>query len=320
MRLFRVGEIGSERTFAARREARPQHRKPPLTLGTSSLTPKENFARAVRCPDDEINLAAASLYAASNEFPELDVVAYQGRIAQLGARVKSRLTTHFSNYDFVSAMHEVLFDEAGYIGDSTNYFDPSNSHLNEVIDRLKGNPVALSILYIEVARVAGVAVDGISLRKHFVVAVGSGEDRIYVDPFHKGGLLSRKECITNILGKDRVKNGDFDDLERKFLNPARKRTMLRRMLSNLKVAHEKHKQYELALSASERIQLLDPSNLRNLSELAHLQTKVGNFGDAVDSLTQFLERAPAGSNTEQAESALRKLKALTARGNEDSPE
>lgn len=287
-------------------------------MGTSSLTPKENFARAIRCPDDEINLAAASLYAASNEFPELDVIAYQGRIAQFGSRVKSRLTTHHTNYDFVGAMHEVMFEEAGFTGDSKDYFDPNNSHLNEVIDHLKGNPVALSILYIEIARVAGVAVDGISLRKHFVVAIGSGEERIYIDPFHKGGLLSRKECITNILGKERVTNGDFDDLERKFLNPASKRAMLRRLLSNLKVAHEKHKAYELALSASERIQLLDPSNLRNLSELAHLQTKVGNFGDAVDSLTQFLERAPAGANTEQAESALRKLKALTTRGNEDS--
>lgn len=289
-------------------------------MGTSSLSPKENFARAIRCPDEEINLGAASLYAASNEFPELDVIVYQGRIAQFGARVKSRLSAQHTSYDFVGAMHAVLFDEAGFTGDSKDYFDPNNSHLNEVIDHLKGNPVALSILYIEVARVAGVAVDGISLRKHFVVGIGTGEDKIYVDPFHNGGLLSRKECITNILGKDRVKNGDFDDLERKFLNPASNRTMLRRLLSNLKVAHEKHKNYELALAASERIQLLDPSNLRNLSELAHLQTKVGNFGDAVDSLTQFLERAPAGSNTEQAESALRKLKALTARGSEYSAE
>ena len=287
-------------------------------MGTSSLSPKENFARAIRCPDEEINLGAASLYAASNEFPDLDVIAYQGRIAQFGAQVKTLLPAQYSNYDFVSAMHEVLFESAGFTGDSRNYFDPNNGHLNEVIDNSKGNPVALSILYIEVARVVGVAVDGISLRKHFVVAIGTGEERIFVDTFHNGGLLSRKECITNILGKDRIKNGDFDDLERKFLNPASKRVMLRRLLSNLKVAHEKHKNYELALSASERIQLLDPSNLRNLSELAHLQTKVGNFGDAVDSLTQFLERAPAGSNTEQAENALRKLKALTARGNEES--
>jgi regulator of sirC expression with transglutaminase-like and TPR domain len=315
MRLFWVGCI-----FSGHRVVITKYRKQPPVLGSSSLTPKENFARAIRCSDDEINLAAASLYAASNEFPELDVVAYQGRIAQFGARVESRLSANFTKYDFVGAMHKVLFEEAGFSGDSKSYFDPNNSHLNEVIDRLKGNPVALSILYIEVARVAGVAIDGIALRKHFVVGVGSGDERMYVDPFHRGGLLSRKECITSILGKERVKNGDFDALERKFLNPAKKRAMLRRLFSNLKVAHEKHKAYELALSASERIQLLDPSNLRNLSELAHLQTKVGNFGDAVDSLTQFLERAPAGSNTEQAESALRKLKAITTRGSEDSPE
>ncbi len=287
-------------------------------MGTSSLSPKENFARAIRCPDDEINLGAAALYAASSEFPDLDVIAYQGRIAQFGTRVKDSLPADYTNFEFVDSMHKVLFAKAGFTGDAKDYFDPGNSHLNEVIDRLKGNPVTLSIFYIEVARVAGEKVRGISLRKHFVVVVGTGEDRIYVDPFHNGGLLSHKECITNILGKDNVKNVDFDDLERKYLMPASNRAILRRQLSNLKVAHEKHKQYELALSASERIQLVDPTNLRNLSELAHLQTKVGNFGDAVDSLTQFLERAPAGSNTEQAESALRKLKALTTRSSEDS--
>lgn len=289
-------------------------------MGTSSLSPKENFARATRCPDEEINLGAASLYAASSETPDLDVVAYQGRIAQFGKRVKSILTDHHTKYDFVSAMHEVLFEKAGFKGDSKRYFDPKNSLLNEVIERFKGNPVALSILYIEVARVAGTNVDGIALRKHFVVALGSGDDRIYVDPFHKGGLLSRKECLASILGEGNLKNDDYGDLERNFLKPVSKRAILRRLLSNLKVAHEKHKDYELALSASERIQLLDPSNLRNLSELAHLQTKVGNFGDAVESLTQFLERSPSGTNTEQAESALRKLKALAARGSEESPE
>ena len=290
----------------------------PQVLGIRPLTPNEYFARAIQCPDDEVNLAAASLYAAAAENPELDVIAYQGRIAQFGARVQSRLAVQHTNYDFIGAIYEVLFEEAGFTGDTKNYFDPKNSHLNEVIDRLKGNPVSLSILYIEVARAAGVKVDGISLRKHFVVAAGSGDERMYIDPFHGGGLLSRKECIVSVLGKGKVSGADLDDLERKYLGPVKKRVILRRLLSNLKVAHEKHRQYDLALSASEHIQLLDPASLRNLSELAHLQTKVGNFGDAVDSLTRFLERAPAGSNTEQAESALRKLKAMAARGTEES--
>lgn len=295
-----------------------KHRNNSSVLGTTPSNPKENFARAVRCPDDEINLSSASLNAAAAEFPDLDVVAYQGLIAKLGVQVKSHLTAHHSIYDFVDVMYDVIFEEAGFKGNTKDYFDPNNNHINQVIDQKTGSPVALSILYMEVARTAGVLVDGISLRKHFVVAVGDGDDRLYVDPFYRGGLLSRKECIVSILGKDRVDGGDFDDLERKFLRPTNKRTILRRLISNLKVAYEKHKRYELALSSSERIQLLDPSNLGNLSELAHLQTKVGNFGDAVDSLTQFLDRAPAGANTEQAESALRKLKSLTAQGKENS--
>jgi hypothetical protein len=94
-------------------------------------------------------------------------------------------------------------------------FSTLNSHLNEVIDRQKGNPVSLSILYIEVARVAGVRVDGISLRKHFVVAVGSGDERMYIDPFHSGGLMSRKECMVSVLCGEKVSGADLDELERR---------------------------------------------------------------------------------------------------------
>ncbi len=267
-----------------------------------------------------MNLAAASLYAAAITNPEIDVIAYQGRIAQLGERVKSQLAVKHTNYDFISAIHEVLFEETGFTGDRKNYFDPKNSLLNEVIERGQGNPVSLSLLYIEVARAAGVQVDGVSLRKHFLVAVGPGDERMYIDPFNGGGLLSRKECISSLLGKDKVSGADLEVMERKFLGPVKRRAILSRLMGNLKVAYEKHRQYELALTASEQIQLLNPTSLRNLSELAHLQTKVGNFGDAVDSLTTFLKRAPAGSNTEQAESALRKLRVLAARGTEEPVE
>jgi len=90
--------------------------------------------------------------------------------------------------------------------------------------------------------------------------------------------------------------------------------------ADVKVAYDKNKNYELALSTSERLHLLNPSNLRHLNELAHLQTKVGNCGDAEDSRAQFLERSPAGSNTEHAENAFRKLQSLTTRGDEETPE
>ena len=179
-----------------------KHRNNSSVLGTTPSNPKENFARAVRCPDDEINLSSASLNAAAAEFPDLDVVAYQGLIAKLGVQVKSHLTAHHSIYDFVDVMYDVIFEEAGFKGNTKDYFDPNNNHINQVIDQKTGSPVALSILYMEVARTAGVLVDGISLRKHFVVAVGDGDDRLYVDPFYRGGLLSRKECIVSILGKD----------------------------------------------------------------------------------------------------------------------
>ena len=111
------------------------------------------------------------------------------------------------------------------------------------------------------ARTVGINVDGISLGKHFVVGIGTGDERLYVDPYHSGGLLSRKECIVSMVGSKKIGNGDYENLERTLLKPVKKRAMLRRLLSNLKVAHEKQKQYELALSASERIQPVSYTHL-----------------------------------------------------------
>src|SRR5690606_37958433 len=89
--------------------------------------------------------------------------------------------------------------------------------------------------------------------------------------------------------------------------------ILRRLLTNLKLTYAKKKDYPRSLAAAERIQLLNPENLRNLSDLARLQAEVGDFIKAVESLSAFLDRAPEGTDTRRAEDALRQLRELAKR-------
>ena len=67
------------------------------------------------------------------------------------------------------ALNEFLFDDLGFIGNTDDYYDPRNSYLNEVIDRRRGIPITLSVLYMEIGRCIGLPLEGVSFPGHFLV-------------------------------------------------------------------------------------------------------------------------------------------------------
>ncbi len=284
---------------------------PGAILGTHSVPPREAFIREVSQPDEDIDLGAAALYLAAGHCPGLDVVAYQGRLAQLGQRVRAALPRRPNTYDAIHAANVVLFDEEGYSGNGEAFYDPRNSYLNDVIDRKLGIPITLSVLYMEVARRAGHRFRGIGMPSHFLVAAGQGPSEIFIDPFNRGGLLTRREAVAMALrGREAGLPERNPILVRRLLPPVDKRMILRRLLNNLKLIHSKEKDSPRALTVAERIQLLEPADWRNLSDLARLQTEMGLFSEAAASLTAFIQRAPSGMDTRLAENALRQLRTL----------
>jgi regulator of sirC expression with transglutaminase-like and TPR domain len=264
----------------------------------------------VRGPDAGIDLFAACLHVAAEEYPGLAFEPYTARMAQLAVMASDQLPAEPSIYDTLHATSEVLFGVAGLRGNSENYYDPRNSYLNEVLDRGLGIPITLSVIYMEVARRAGLRVSGVGMQGHFLLVAGDGADEIYIDPYHKGGLLSRKECVNLALRGRTVPDNVRSTMVRRLLPVSSNRAILRRLLTNLKMTYAKQRDYQRSLAAAERIQLLDPENWQNLSDLARCQAEVGDFIKAVESLSQFLDRAPAGADTRRAEDALRQLREL----------
>ena len=78
-----------------------------------------------------------------------------GHDAPLGARI--------------DAVNRYLFGELGFAGNREQFEDPRNSCLNEVMDRKKGIPITMALIYIEVARRAGVRAEGVNFPGHFLV-------------------------------------------------------------------------------------------------------------------------------------------------------
>lgn len=85
--------------------------------------------------------------------------------------------------DLLGAVH-------GFTGDSEDYDHPDNSMLDLVLERRRGLPILLSVVYVEVARRAGVPLAGVGLPGHFVVGHFGGADVRLADPFNGGAPLA----------------------------------------------------------------------------------------------------------------------------------
>ena len=276
----------------------------------SVTSPRENFITAIAPQNRDINLARAALYVAAEQEPDLDVVAYLGHIALLSNAARKMLPGRHSVYDAIHTINELMYKVEGFKGNRENYYDPKNCLLNYVIDDKRGIPITLSIIYSEIARRLGHNLRGVGMPGHYLLAAGRGASEVFVDPFNNGGLLSRKECLGLALRGNRVPKGRLAALASRLLPTSDKRSTLKRLLVNLKLMHIKRKESDSALKCAERIQLLDPRDWRNLSELARLQAELGQYSRAVESFNTFLERAPANTDTSHAEHALKQLKAM----------
>ena len=271
---------------------------------------RTSFAQTVQRPDAEIDVFAACLFIAGEEYQDLKYQTYFDRIDRLGVLSNDRMPADPSIFDRLDAVRSVLFDSADLRGNSGNYYDPRNSYVNEVLDRGLGIPITLSVIYREVALRVGLKMRSVGMPGHFLLVAGEADEEIFVDPYHRGGLLSRKECLALAARGRRSPSKTSVELSSRLLPIFGNRSTLRRLLTNLKLNHAKQRDYRRALAAAERIQLLDPQNWRNLSDLARLQAEVGEFNQAVDSLSKFLDRAPEGTDTRRAQDALTQLRQL----------
>ncbi len=182
------------------------------------------------------DLAPAALAIARVEYPSLDTAPYVALLDRMGEEAASRIGTGEIPFEeSVRAFNEYFYDELGFTGNRDRYDDPRNSFLNEVLNRRTGIPISLAVVYLEVARRAGLRVSGVNFPGHFLLRAPMAtqarhDDVLIVDPFHRGALLSELDCRELL----RQHVGDAAAFDRTLLEPATRHQIVVRMLVNLK--------------------------------------------------------------------------------------
>jgi regulator of sirC expression with transglutaminase-like and TPR domain len=237
-------------------------------------------------------LAPAALVIARVENPQLDPDPYLARLDAMGDAARRVIERHASSsgdmspQSGVKALNEYLCDELGFTGNRDKYEDPRNSCLNEVLERRTGIPLTLSIVYMEVARRAGLHMDGVNFPGHFLVRCPQAHSsHLVIDPFHAGALLSEHNC--RLLLQKHV--GSEVAFSRSLLAPATRDQILVRMLLNLKRIYVHMRSFPQARDVTELLLALTPSALSELRDRGLLAYQLNDVTGALRDLQAYLK-------------------------------
>jgi regulator of sirC expression with transglutaminase-like and TPR domain len=251
------------------------------------------FTQTALSPDPD--LARPAFLIARLGYANLDPAPYLARLQEMGATAADRLAAAALPTDPhgpIEALNRYLFEDQGFAGNTANYDDPRNSFLNQVLDRRIGIPITLALVYIEVARRAGVRVDGVNFPGHFLLRFPFGpeddhESAVFVDPFHRGAVLSATDCRTLL----RRHAGETVSFEPSLLTPATKQQILIRMLLNLKRIYIRMRSFPQGRALTELVLAINPSALGELRDRGLLAYHLNDFAAALRDLEAYLKFA-----------------------------
>jgi regulator of sirC expression with transglutaminase-like and TPR domain len=223
------------------------------------------FAHVAARPDDELDLGEAALLLAEIDHPDIDLARARALLDELGEGARAAITRVEIEAGGtvragereelrVDAAVSWLYEEAGFHGNHEDYYDPKNSFLDEVLARRTGIPITLAVVLLEVGRRAGLTLAGVSFPGHFLVRAESSNGPLFIDPFN-GQLLGRAE----LRALHARATGSESDPPPHLLAPADKRTILARMLHNLRGIYAARADLDHLRPVLERLQILAPS-------------------------------------------------------------
>jgi regulator of sirC expression with transglutaminase-like and TPR domain len=245
-----------------------------------------------------IELDSAALELARIEFNDLDADLCLRELDDLAFAIADRAQDLSDGERFVAAANQWLFAECGFKGNEADYYSPSNVFLNRVLETRTGMPIALSVIYIEVARRLAKPVFGIGLPGHFLVKYDDGRYSTFIDPFNQGKLLDAEACLRLLR---------VDSLDAAFFEPVTSRAILMRMINNLRQAYFAGGDSERALRLLDLLIEADPTSPEEHKQRGVALIGMRRYNAAFEAFKRYLELSPEAPDRQRIEEHIRSL-------------
>ncbi len=256
-----------------------------MPLSVSLIAPLSEFSALLS--DPHWTLDRAALLLGKLEGAALDIDHYLRRLDSLAESVERRLPSKRDNAFVLSTLVSFLAREEGFCGEEADYFNPQNAYFHMTLDRRRGIPITLSLLYLELARRIRLPLVGIGMPGHFLVRL-EGQEGVYLDPFYRGESLDEQACearFRRIYGAD----AHFD---RRFLRPVNKQQILARMINNLRGIFGRKNDFERVIRLIDLYLVLYPEANRERFERGLLYRQLECFEPALRDFEAYLASLP----------------------------
>jgi regulator of sirC expression with transglutaminase-like and TPR domain len=251
----------------------------------SRLEAKDLLRHIGTQPDEDIDLAEAALALAALDHSDVSLQRYRDHLSLLAEQVGELNPPDADTLEGrVTALQDVLVGRHGYEGDTLTYDDIQNANMMQVIDRKKGLPVALGILFIQTARAQGWAISGLNFPGHFLVRLEYAGERVILDPFNQGQSRSVME-LRDLL---KVAAGADAELTPEYYATVGNRDILLRLQNNLKLRFMKADRVDKAVEILDGMLLFAPEEAMLWREAGLLNAHIGNLNAAVGALETFM--------------------------------
>jgi regulator of sirC expression with transglutaminase-like and TPR domain len=270
--------------------------------------PRDALAAIGQLTDADIDIGNAALQLARVDAPEADwqqAARHLSALAQ-GAVERALRLDGDDLRDKAEAIADLLVGTFDYRGDTETYDHPANANLIRVIERRRGLPVALGILWLHAARSAGWVAHGVNFPSHFLVALQGNKTQVVVDVFH-GGRIMPAGALKALL---RRVEGEQAELRPGLLQPMSTRQVLLRLQNNIVTRRLDAGDLRGGLQCTEDMLLIAPDRAELWRQAGAMNQKLDQVGAAQHCYQQFLTLVPDGAVAEAVRTQLDILKTM----------
>ncbi len=245
------------------------------------------LARQVKAIDSPDALLYGAIAIAMHQVDNIDPAVVDAKLQSYADTIRSRVRGS-QPQGLMAHLHDVLFDEEGFSGNTEDYYGTANSYLPVALQSKRGLPITLSLIYKIVAERLGLRAWGVGLPGHFLCGVEVGGTLMLVDPFTGGRILTKDEAherMQAMLGPD----AEWSD---ELILPISNRHWLTRMLQNLLHTFGNSGHFADVAAILEMEMLLWPKREQLQRDLALVLARCGLSQPASIWLDKYLKNNP----------------------------
>jgi regulator of sirC expression with transglutaminase-like and TPR domain len=234
-------------------------------------------------------------------YPSLDISGLLSSIDTMGQEVALMLKKSGNMpprpTQIIEKINDLLFNVQKFKPNTDDYYNPLNSYLNIVIERKRGIPITLCILYMRVARSVNFKMYPVNFPGHFLIKhiLEDNSGEIIVDPFNGGRIMddySLKALIEQAYPQQNI------PLTHALVEKATAAQVLIRMLNNLKGSYYEAQDIDRYNIANEMVLAIDPYNPDAIRDKGIVLLKKGDASEALKVLNSYLEINPEAEDAD----------------------